>query len=146
MRPSAQETRRRAVLGRGLAVSASFAALVSAFWGLKVGLPRLDDARQYWNALEPSLRDDPVAELYGFGEPLWKELRRSVGKGDHYAVVATGEGQHEIRNYAAYSLLPAIQVRDPADADVVIYYGVAAPPGADCVRVGKHVCVVRRNT
>ena len=31
-----------------------------------------------------------------------------------------GDGQHEIRNYAAYSLLPAIQVADPEEADVVV--------------------------
>ena len=142
MRPPAQERRRRAVLSRALAVSASLAALVSAFWGLKIGLPRLDDTRQFWNELAPSLRDDPVADLYGFGEPVWVELRRSVGAGDRYAVIAEGDGQHEIRNYAAYSLLPAIQVRDPADADVVIYYSVAAP-AEGCLSVGKEVCVVR---
>ena len=85
-----------------------------------------------------------MADLYGFGEPLWIELRRSVGAGDRYAVIAEGGGQHEIRNYAAYSLLPGIQVRDPADADVVIYYGVAAP-GEGCRSVGKEVCVVRRS-
>ena len=130
------------VLSRALATSASLAALLSAFWGLKIGLPRLDDTRQYWNAVAPALRDDPVADLYGFGEPLWVELRRSVDAGDRYAVVAEGEGQHEIRNYAAYSLLPAIQVRDPADANVVIYYGVAAP-GTGCRSVGEDVCVIR---
>jgi hypothetical protein len=145
MRPPAQKGRRRVVLSQALAVSASLAALLSAFWGMKIGLPRLDDTRQYWNDVAPSLRDDPVADLYGFGEPLWVELRRSVGAGDRYAVVAEGEGQHEIRNYAAYSLLPAIQVRDPADADVVVYHGVAAPPGTDCLPVGNDVCVVRRS-
>lgn len=110
--------------------------------GLKVGVPRLDDARRFWNELAPSLRNDPVADLYGFGEPLWLELEGSVRRGDHYAVVAVGDGQHEIRNYAAYRLLPAIQVRDPSDANVVIYYDVTPPP--NCVPVVESVCVLRR--
>ena len=95
--------------------------------------------------MPPELSDDPVAHLYGFGEPVWIELRDSVGEGDRYAVVAEGDGQHEIRNYAAYSLLPGIQVSDPADADIVIYYGVP-PPATGCVPVGKDVCIVRRTT
>jgi hypothetical protein len=118
---------------------------VIAFQGLRITVPRLDDARAYWEALAPELRDDPVAELYGFGEPVWIELRRSVGEGDRYAVVAEGDGQHEIRNYAAYSLLPAIQVSDPADANVVVYYDVQ-PPATGCAPVGKNVCIVRRTT
>ena len=143
MRPPGRDDRRRATLSRLLAVSASLAALVSAYRGLEVAVPRLDDGRAFWAALAPELRDDPVADLYGFGEPVWVELRRSVGKGDRYAIVAEGDGQHEIRNYAAYSLLPAIQVADPEEADVVVYYAVP-PPDAGCEPVGKDVCVVRR--
>ena len=142
MRPPAQERRRRAVLSRALATSASLAALLTAFWGLEIGLPRLDDGREFWNKLAPSLRDDPVADLYGFGEPVWVELRRSVRAGDRYAVIAEGDGQHEIRNYAAYSLLPAVQVRNAKDADVVIYYDVT-PPDEGCISVREGVCVVR---
>ena len=140
MRSPAQERRRRE--SRALATSASLAALLAAFMGLHISLPRLDDGRGFWGALAPSLRNDPVADLYGFGEPVWVELRRSVRAGDRYAVVAEGDGQHEIRNYAAYSLLPAVQVRDPEDANVVIYYDVASPPDG-CVPVREGVCVVR---
>ena len=143
MRPPGRDDRRRAALSRILAISASLTALVIAFQGLGIAVPRLDDGRAYWAALPPELSDDPVAHLYGFGEPLWIELREAVGEGDRYAVVAEGDGQHEIRNYAAYSLLPGIQVSDPADADVVIYYNVR-PPATGCVRVGKDVCIVRR--
>jgi hypothetical protein len=142
MRPSAPNAGRRAGLARLLATGAALVALASAFMGLKVGVPRLDDTRRFWNELAPSLRDDPVADLYGFGEPLWLQLERRVGRGDRYAVVAEGDGQHEIRNYAAYRLLPAIQVRDPADADVVIYYDVS-PPDTSCIPVSEDVCVVR---
>jgi hypothetical protein len=145
MRPPGRDDRRRATLSRLLAVSASLAALVSAYRGLEVGIPRLDDGRAFWATLAPELRDDPVADLYGFGEPVWIELRSSVGKGDRYAIVAEGDGQHEIRNYAAYSLLPAIQVADPEEADVVVYYAVP-PPDTGCEPVGKDVCVVRRRT
>jgi hypothetical protein len=147
MRPPGRGDRRCETLGRLLAVSASLAALVGAYAGLRIGIPRLDDARAYWAVLAPEVSDDPVAHLYGFDEPVWIELRDSVGAGDRYAVVAEGEGQHEIRNYAAYSLLPGIQVSvsDLANADVVIYYDVP-PPATGCVPVGKNVCIVRRTT
>jgi hypothetical protein len=145
MRPPWRDDRRRATLSRILVVSASLTALVIAFEGLRITVPRLDDTRAYWAALAPGLRNDPVAHLYGLGEPVWVELRQSVRKGDRYAVVAEGDGQHEIRNYAAYSLLPGIQVSDPADADVVIYYDVP-PPATGCVPVGTNICIVRRTT
>lgn len=142
-RPAAQDGG-RAVLAR-LAVAATVVlALVSALVGARVLLPRLDDTHAYWAALDPSLRDDPVADLYGWGEDRWERLRQSVGRGDRYAVVAEGDGQHETRNYAAYTLLPAIQVRDPADADVVVYYEVEPPSGSDCETIGAGVCIVRR--
>jgi hypothetical protein len=143
MRPPAPDERRRALSGRALAMAASVAALASAFMGAKAGVPRLDDARDYWNAVDSSVRDDPVAHLYGFGEPLWVELQGAVGAGDRYAVIAEGDGQHEIRNYAGYRLLPAIQVSDPIDADVVVFYGVE-PPATGCVSLGEDVCIVRR--
>jgi hypothetical protein len=142
MPPVVPTTRRRGTASRLVAGAGSVAALLSAFYGLKIGLPRLDDSREYWGALPSTLRDDPVADLYGFGQPLWIALRGSVGAGDRYAVVADDEDQHEIRNYAAYSLLPGIQVSQPADADVVIYYR-APPPDDGCVSVGEDVCIVR---
>jgi hypothetical protein len=132
-------------LARIVAVSAVALALASTLDGARVVLPRLNDAHAYWAVLDPSLRDDPVAELYGFGEEVWQRLRRSVGRGDRYAVVAEGDGQHEIRNYAAYTLLPAIQVRDPARANVVVYYQVGAP-ATGCERIAERVCIVRRES
>ncbi len=86
-----------------------------------------------------------VTELYGYGDArVWHALRRSLHAGERYAVVAEGDRQYDIRNYAAYSLLPAILVRDPGDADVVIYDGVRGPPG--CIGVGQGVCFMRRTT
>jgi len=107
-------------------------------------IPRLDETRTYWTALDPRVRDDPVAELYGFGEETWRNLRRAIGPGDRYSVVAEGEGQYEIRNYASYRLLPAIMVRDPEEADVVVYWDVVPPKGQECEPMGKGVCAVRR--
>ena len=135
----------RVVLGKAVSLGASLVALASAFWGLHVGIPKLDAARAYWSALPQPLRDDPVADLYGFGEDIWTNLDRAVGSGDRYAVLAEGERQHEIRNYASYRLLPAILVRAPRDADVVVYYEVEPPAGANCEPMGTGVCVIRRN-
>ena len=90
------------------------AALASALWGLKIGLPRLDDTRGFWEAtLASRLRDDPVADCTDSASRSGSSCVGSVGEGDRYAVVAEGDGQHEIRNYAAYTLLPAIQVATP---------------------------------
>jgi hypothetical protein len=145
MRRSSQEERRRATLARALVACTTIAALASALWGLKSALPLLNDTRSYWSATPARIRDDPVPTLYGFGDRRWDRLAQSIGMGDRYAVVAEGDGQHEIRNYAAYRLLPAIQVRAPAEANVVVFYEVGGSP-ADCLPVAKGVCVVRRDT
>ena len=121
----------------------AIAALASTLWGLKVGLPALNSTRTYWEATPQQIRDDPVAELYGFGDGRWERLARYLGEGDLYAVVAQGEGEHEVRNYAAYRLLPAIQVRAAAEANVVIHYEVGESR-VGCVRVARGICIVRR--
>ena len=133
------------MLDRALVACTAIAALASTFWGLKTGLPRLNDERAYWSATPDQIRDDPVAEVFGYGDARWERLARSVGEGDRYAVVAQGEGQHEVRNYAAYRLLPAIQVRMPSEANVIVFYEVGVSR-ADCLRVGKDVCIVRRSS
>ena len=116
---------------------------MSALWGARVVVPALDDWRGPYGPLTEDLRDDPVGHFLGFDDAVWESLRRSVGRGDRYAVVAAGEAPFEVLNYAAYTLLPAVQVSDPRRADVVIYYGVASPP-AGCRVVGPDVCLVRR--
>jgi hypothetical protein len=130
-------------LGRALAAAATAGALVSALWGASVVVPALDDWRGPYGPLTEDLRDDPVGHFLGFDDAVWEALRRSVGRGDRYAVVAAGEARFEVRNYAAYTLLPAVQVSDPGKADVVIYYGVASSD-PECTAVGRDVCVVRR--
>ena len=133
----------RGALRRALAAAAIAGALASALWGARVVVPALDDWRGPYGPLTEDLRDDPVGHFLGFDDAVWESLRRSVGRGDRYAVVAEGETRFEVRNYAAYTLLPAVQVSDPGDADVVIYYDVASRD-PECTTVGPDVCVVRR--
>jgi hypothetical protein len=132
-------------MSRAVVLTASIAALVSAFWGLEVGAPRLDDAREHWSARDPSRRDDADARQHVFTEAVWARLARAVEENDRYAVVADAVEQHEIRNYAGYRLLPAIQVQDPEDANVVVYYK-GTPELPDCEPLTRDVCVVRRET
>ena len=132
------------LLERVLVVVASLAALVSAVGGAFAGLPELDEWRRDYGAMPESLRDDPIAVFLGFDDDVWETLRQSARKGDRYAVVARGERRFEVRNYAAFSLLPAIQVLDPADADVVIYYQTDPPAGSRCRAIGDGVCLLRR--
>lgn len=135
--------RSRGALRRALAAAAIAGALTSALWGARVVVPALDDWRGPYGPLTEDLRDDPVGHFLGFDDAVWESLRRSVGRGDRYAVVAEGETRFEVRNYASYTLLPAVQVSDPSDADVVIYYDVASRH-PECTHVGPDVCVVRR--
>lgn len=134
---------RRPALSRVVVVAASLGALVSVLGGAKVGIPTLDDWRKDYGTLPPSLRDDPVARFLGFDVESWDALQRTLRRGDRYAIVARGPTRFEVRNYAAYALLPAIQVKEPDDADVVVYYGSGAPPGR-CTRIGEDVCIERR--
>ena len=123
-------------------VAACAAALASALGGTWVGVPKLDDWRGPYGPLTPSLRDDPVGLFLGFDVASWDALRRTLQKDDRYLVVARGPARFEVRNYAAYALLPAIQVASRDAADVVVYYGTD-PPAARCTRIGKEVCIER---
>ena len=49
-----------------------------------------------------------------------------------------------MRNYAAYVLLPAIQVPDPEEATVVLYWATPPPAGAACAPLAANVCLERR--
>jgi len=133
----------RSQSSRVVVVAASVAALASVLGGAWVGIPKLDDWRKDYGTLPPSLRDDPVALFLGFDVASWDALQRTLRKGDRYAVVARGPSRFEVRNYAAYALLPAIQVTAPEDADVIVYYGTVGP-ASGCERIGKEACIVRR--
>jgi hypothetical protein len=133
----------RARAGHALVVVAAVAALAVALVGGWFTARKLDDWRTTYGELAPEIRDDPVGVFLGFDDATWEELRRLLERGDRYAVVAAGEGQHEVRNYAAYRLLPAIQVLRPVDAEVVVHYRPEPAPSG-CAPVGKDACIVRR--
>lgn len=127
-----------------VALAAAVAALASAVAGLRPVLSTLDDQRRDVLALPKTLRDDPVGLYLGLDTEGWRRLETAVGRGDRYAIVSGRPEQHEVRNYAAYSLLPAIQVSDPEAADAVLYYGAEPPPGVECARIGRLLCLAER--
>jgi hypothetical protein len=129
--------------GATIAALAAAAALASAFGDTRFVLAHLDDWHDYYGAQQPSAREHQVERSLGFDVAAWGRLRRLVHEGDRYAVVAEVAEQHEVRNFAAYSLLPAIQVAEVPDANVVIYYALDPPPGSPCVRTGEQMCLVR---
>lgn len=124
-------------------LAACAAALASTVVGASVGAPKLDDWRKDYGTLPPALRDDPVALFLGLDVESWDALQRTLRKDDRYFVVVRGPKRFEVRNYAAYALLPAVQVNEEDGAEVVVYYG-GDPPAARCTRIGKDVCIDRR--
>lgn len=118
------------------------AAIASALGGARIVQVDLEGWRERYGAMEPSTREGEVARSIGLNATAWERLRRLVGVGDRYAIVARAPEQHEVRNYASYLLLPAIQVADVADANVVIYYAPDPPPRPGCIRIGR-MCLVR---
>jgi hypothetical protein len=144
MQRAARWVRRTTHLRSAVLALASAAALASAVWSTHAVLPVLEDWSDYYGPRDQAAREQEIELSLGFDVEVWERLRRSVRAGDRYAVVADGLDQHEVRNYAAYSLLPAIQVADVADANVVVYYATDPPPESPCTRIGGNVCVLRR--
>ena len=140
MEPSTTPTVSRA--GWWFTATCVAVALAASVWSTWIGVPRLADARGYWSNVDAGLRDDPVADIYGLGEPLFEALEQSIRPEDRFLIVADAPEQHEVRNYAAYRLLPAVQVSDAGRADVVVYYKVE-PPETGCAPLAKDVCLVR---
>ena len=126
-------------------VVAAVAALGSALYGGWLTARKLDDWRTTYGELALEIRDDPVAVFLGYDDATWEALGGLLHRGDRYAIVASGEGRFEVRNYAAYRLLPAIQVLELSDADVVVHFRQQAPPPG-CTPVGEDACVVRRDS
>jgi hypothetical protein len=126
-------------------VGAAVAALCIGAWGLWITVQRLEDGVRYSDGLASLAPADRVAIVQGYDDGTWRNIRAAVGRGDRFAVVAEGDGQYDVRNYAMYTLLPAIHVSDPAQANVVIYYEVRAP-SRGCRPMGRGVCVVRKSS
>jgi hypothetical protein len=127
-----------------LVAAAATTALVSAVWGAYVGIGRMDEARSYYASLTPAERENEIELALGFDSPLWDEIRRAVRADDRYHVVSEALEQHEVRNYASYTLLPAIQVTDVEQATLVLYWANEPPAGSPCVELSPDVCVERR--
>ncbi len=127
-----------------IALLASATVLVGALVNARVVVLEHNELRERYGPLEPARREDEIVRSLGFDPDVWERLRSSVHAGDRFNIVAQGVGQHEVRNYAAYSLLPAIQVSDSSAANVVVYYEIDPPSAARCTPVGERVCVVRR--
>ena len=127
-------------------VAVACAALVSAVWGAYRSLERMDRARDYYASLEPEEREQEIELSLGFDHALWRRIREAVSADDRFAVVSDAPEQHEVRNYAAYALLPAIQVSAPEDATVVIHWKSPVPAGSACRPLGSNVCLERRGS
>ena len=127
----------------GVAVVAA-AILLTAVWNAYVAIERMGDAREEYGPLSAAERENQIEQALGFDSAVWDGIRRSVNPDDRFFVVSDAFEQHEVRNYAAYALLPAIQVSDPEEATVVVYWANAPPAGTACERLAANVCVERR--
>jgi len=117
-------------------------ALLSAVAGARVLIPELEDWRAGFG--DEALRDNAAARALGFDPAAWEFLDGEVRSSDRYAIVTANPSPFEVRNFAAYWLLPAVRVVDPRRADVVVYVDDVAPRDAYCFEGRQHVCVVRR--
>jgi hypothetical protein len=133
----------RLVGPRGVLVVAA-AVLATAGWNAWVALDRMEDARSYYSSLTPAERENEIELALGFEFDVWDELRRSVRDDDRFTVVSDAFEQHEVRNYAAYALLPAIQVSTVDEATVVLHWKSPPPPGSECRRLAAYLCLQRR--
>lgn len=137
-------TRRKPRVSTLAVIAVSGAALLIGANGCWIAIQELDDWRASFEDLPASVRADPVPRFLGLDAESWKALQHEVGEGDRYAVVASDSARVEVRHYAAYALLPAIQVTPDQDPDVVVYYG-RRRQGELCLRIGREVCIVRRD-
>jgi hypothetical protein len=120
------------------------AVLLSAIWNAYLAIENMDRARDQYTELTTAEREQEVERSLGFDLATWNAIRRAVGEDDRFAVVSDAPEQHEVRNYAAYVLLPAIQVPDPEEATVVLYWATPPPAGAACEPLAANVCLERR--
>jgi hypothetical protein len=119
------------------------AFVTSIVVGLRWTIPHLETWRDNYGALSESGREDIVARSLGFEPRVWDRLRAQIEDGDRYVIVASGIHRFEVRNYAAYALLPAIQVSEPRTASILIFYETVPPRGVRCAPVGRRVCIAR---
>jgi hypothetical protein len=71
-----------------IVASASAAAIASALGGARIVQVELEGWRERYGAMQPSAREGAVARSIGLDVAARERLRRSVGVGDRYTVVA----------------------------------------------------------
>jgi hypothetical protein len=126
-----------------LVAAAATVVLASATWSAAESLQRMEAGRDLYAPLTPREREEKVVRALGFDVGVWRQIGSSIGPDDRYTVVSDAFEQHEVRNYAAYALLPAVQV-PLEDATVVLYWGSSAPSRARCERLAANACLERR--
>ncbi len=137
---------------RSVVMVAAVVALVIST-GLTAG-PLWDQLGAYRSAYGPLTaleRERTAGTLNAFDAASWDELRARIHRGDRYAVIGQPETSQDAaienlvaRTYASFWLLPAIQVRAPENANVLVYFKPTTPPaGADCFPSPRPVCVRR---
>ena len=137
---------------RGALVVAAAVALVIST-GLTAGplWDQLASYRSLYGPLTASERERAAGTLNSFDAVSWDALRARVHRGDRYAVIGQPETSEDTaienlvaRTYASFWLLPAVQVRSPENANVLVYFKPPTPPaGAECFPGPRPVCVRR---
>jgi hypothetical protein len=128
---------------RIVVVLACATAVLSVAVGLHGAVPLLEEWKDEYGPVSHSAREAAAASSVGLDSRVWSQLRSHVRTGDRFAVVASGVERFDVRNYAAYELLPAIQVSDPVRASIVVYYKTEPPRGVRCEPVAPYMCIVR---
>lgn len=142
-----------AAVSRVLAAAALALALASAALGATRIWPQLSHDRARDARLTPAQAERAIWTENGSPLPpaLYDFWRSQLRRGDRYYLAAHAtspqslEQPNIVRAYAAYWLLPAIQVRSAARANVVLTFrlGRGGYPGRAVCRPRLHACVVR---
>ncbi len=112
---------------------------------------QLGDIRSRYGSMTASERERAAGTQNAFDAASWDELRARLRRGDRYAVIGQPETSRDAeienlvaRTYASYWLLPAVQVRAPEEANVLVYFKPPTPPDrAECFPSSRPVCIER---
>ena len=137
--------------GSVLIVAAVVALVISTGLTARPLWDQLDTYRSLYGPLTAFERERTAGTQNAFDAASWDELRARIHRGDRYALIGQPETSQDAavenlvaRTYASFWLLPAIQVRAPENANVLVYFKPATPPaGAECFPSPRPVCVRR---
>ncbi len=142
----------RSLSAHRLVIAAACAALVvSAALTVRPFWDQLGGYRARYGVLTASEREREAGAQNAFDAASWDELRARLHRGDRYAVVGQPETSQDAvienlvaRTYASFWLLPAIQVRSPEDANVLVFFKPPTlPHRAECFPSSRPVCIRR---